>query len=401
MAKSFTGRKRIRKSFGRIPEVAPMPNLIEVQKSSYDHFLQMGVAAEKRTSVGLAGSVQVGLPDPRLLRARAARIRRATSSRAEIRRRGMPAARHDLRRAAEGDAAPGRLGRRRGDRRALDPRHQGAGRLHGRHAAHDGERHLHHQRHRARHRLARCTARPACSSTTTRARPIPRASISSPRASFPIAARGSISSSTPRTIVYVRIDRRRKLPVTTLLYALDGAETEKLRAERAAERQDAAAARGAGHVEGGDPQLLLRDRSLSRATKNGWKTPFDPTRYARLQARRTTWSTPRPARSWPRPATKLTPRARARSSRTTASRRSVVGREELVGSYLAIDIDQRGDRRDLCRGRRRSSPRSCSTRSRRRTSPSCRCWRIDHVDGRPLYPQHAGDRQERRRARKR
>ena len=53
MAKSFTGRKRIRKSFGRIPEVAPMPNLIEVQKSSYDHFLQMGVPADKRTSVGL------------------------------------------------------------------------------------------------------------------------------------------------------------------------------------------------------------------------------------------------------------------------------------------------------------------------------------------------------------
>src|ERR1700683_3498781 len=53
MTKSFTGRKRIRKSFGRIPEVAPMPNLIEVQKSSYDHFLQMGVPPEGRTSVGL------------------------------------------------------------------------------------------------------------------------------------------------------------------------------------------------------------------------------------------------------------------------------------------------------------------------------------------------------------
>src|SRR6185503_7617953 len=53
MAKSFTGRKRIRKSFGRIPEVAPMPNLIEVQKSSYDAFLQMDVAPEKRASVGL------------------------------------------------------------------------------------------------------------------------------------------------------------------------------------------------------------------------------------------------------------------------------------------------------------------------------------------------------------
>src|SRR6201996_7240782 len=53
MAKSFTGRKRIRKSFGRIPEVAKMPNLIEVQRASYDHFLQMGVAPPDRVSVGL------------------------------------------------------------------------------------------------------------------------------------------------------------------------------------------------------------------------------------------------------------------------------------------------------------------------------------------------------------
>src|SRR6202048_749810 len=53
MAISFSGQKRIRKTFGRIPEVAPMPNLIEVQRSSYDHFLQMGVLAEQRGNVGL------------------------------------------------------------------------------------------------------------------------------------------------------------------------------------------------------------------------------------------------------------------------------------------------------------------------------------------------------------
>src|SRR5437899_3140801 len=53
MAISFNGQKRIRRHFGRIPEIAPMPNLIEVQRSSYDHFLQMGVLAENRGSVGL------------------------------------------------------------------------------------------------------------------------------------------------------------------------------------------------------------------------------------------------------------------------------------------------------------------------------------------------------------
>ena len=51
--KSSTQRKRIRKSFGRIREVAPMPNLIEVQKASYDGFLQINVLPEERTNFGL------------------------------------------------------------------------------------------------------------------------------------------------------------------------------------------------------------------------------------------------------------------------------------------------------------------------------------------------------------
>src|SRR5437870_13735274 len=36
-----TGRKRVRKFFGKIKEVAEMPNLIEVQKASYDQFLML------------------------------------------------------------------------------------------------------------------------------------------------------------------------------------------------------------------------------------------------------------------------------------------------------------------------------------------------------------------------
>src|SRR6201998_4496498 len=62
MAISFTGKKRIRKSFGRVAEVAPMPNLIEVQKSSYDHFLQMGVVPEQRTNVGPQEVFQLVFP---------------------------------------------------------------------------------------------------------------------------------------------------------------------------------------------------------------------------------------------------------------------------------------------------------------------------------------------------
>jgi DNA-directed RNA polymerase subunit beta len=40
---SFTGRKRVRKSFGRIREPVSMPNLIEVQRESYEQFLRSSV----------------------------------------------------------------------------------------------------------------------------------------------------------------------------------------------------------------------------------------------------------------------------------------------------------------------------------------------------------------------
>ena len=53
MAQAHTAKKRIRKSFGRIPEVTVMPNLIEVQRQSYEHFLQMHVAPAMRTLTGL------------------------------------------------------------------------------------------------------------------------------------------------------------------------------------------------------------------------------------------------------------------------------------------------------------------------------------------------------------
>ncbi len=39
MATTFNGRRKVRKSFGSIREVTEMPNLIEVQKASYDQFL--------------------------------------------------------------------------------------------------------------------------------------------------------------------------------------------------------------------------------------------------------------------------------------------------------------------------------------------------------------------------
>ncbi|MDE0725265.1 MAG: DNA-directed RNA polymerase subunit beta [Alphaproteobacteria bacterium] len=62
MSLTFTARKRIRKSFGRIAEVAAMPNLIEVQKSSYDKFLQADIPEAERGDSGMNGVFQSVFP---------------------------------------------------------------------------------------------------------------------------------------------------------------------------------------------------------------------------------------------------------------------------------------------------------------------------------------------------
>ncbi len=53
MTLSFTGRKRLRKYFGKMVEVAEMPNLIEVQMTSYDQFLQVKKPDAGRVDEGL------------------------------------------------------------------------------------------------------------------------------------------------------------------------------------------------------------------------------------------------------------------------------------------------------------------------------------------------------------
>ena len=53
MPRSYTGRKRVRKSFGRLQAAVEMPNLIEVQKASYEQFLQKDVSIREREPLGL------------------------------------------------------------------------------------------------------------------------------------------------------------------------------------------------------------------------------------------------------------------------------------------------------------------------------------------------------------
>ncbi|MBD1204011.1 MAG: DNA-directed RNA polymerase subunit beta, partial [Rhodobacteraceae bacterium] len=62
MAQAYVGQKRIRRYYGKIREVLEMPNLIEVQKSSYDLFLKSGDADKPLDGEGIQGTFQSVFP---------------------------------------------------------------------------------------------------------------------------------------------------------------------------------------------------------------------------------------------------------------------------------------------------------------------------------------------------
>ena len=62
MAQTFLGQKRLRKYFGKIREVLEMPNLIEVQKSSYELFLKSGDQPQPTDGEGIKGVFQSVFP---------------------------------------------------------------------------------------------------------------------------------------------------------------------------------------------------------------------------------------------------------------------------------------------------------------------------------------------------
>ena len=53
MAYSYTEKKRIRKDFGKLPQVMDLPFLLAIQLDSYRNFTQKGVPVEQRMDAGL------------------------------------------------------------------------------------------------------------------------------------------------------------------------------------------------------------------------------------------------------------------------------------------------------------------------------------------------------------
>ncbi|MCB2425682.1 DNA-directed RNA polymerase subunit beta [Methylophaga pinxianii] len=62
MAYTFTEKKRIRKDFGKRPSVLTVPNLLATQVNSYQDFLQMVVPADERSAMGLHAAFQSVFP---------------------------------------------------------------------------------------------------------------------------------------------------------------------------------------------------------------------------------------------------------------------------------------------------------------------------------------------------
>ena len=277
MVTSFASKNRIRRSFGRVPEVAPMPNLIEVQKSSYDHFLQMGVVPEQRANVGLQEVFKSVFPI------------RDFSDRAQLEfvRYELEVSKYEVDECQQRGitfAAPLKVTLRlvvwdvdedTGSRSIRDIKEQDVymGDMplmtkNGTFLINGTERVIVSQMHRSPgvffdHDKGK---------THSSGKYLFAARVIPYRGSwldFEFDAKDNL---------YVRIDRRRKLPATTLLLALDSAATEASRARRAAENSP---------LQPGEATGMSKEEILSffygtvvfRRVPQGWMTPFDPEQF--------------------------------------------------------------------------------------------------------------------------
>ena len=334
MAKSFTGRKRVRKSFGRIPEVTQMPNLIEVQRSSYDHFLQMDIAPEKRANLGLQEVFKSVFPikdfsDRAVLDFVKYELEQPKYDVEECQQRGMTF------------AAPLKVTLRlsvfdveedTGLRSIRDIKEQDVymGDMplmtaNGTFIINGTERVIVSQMHRS----------PGVFFDHDKGKT--HASGKYLFAARVIPYRGSWLDFEfdAKDLVYVRIDRRRKLPATTLLFALDGAETEALRAERKANRKDLLPY----EAQGMSKEEILNyfyDTITYTRSAGGWKTPFSAERMKGVKlvsdlVDAATGAVVAEAGA------KMTPRAIKKLVEAGLTEQQV-STEELTGRYLAVDI---------------------------------------------------------------
>ena len=334
MANSFTGRKRVRKYFGRIPEVALMPNLIEVQKNSYDKFLQIDTRAGLRTETGLQAVFKSVFPI------------RDFSERAQLEfvDYELEEPKYDVEECQQRGitfAAPLKVTLRlvvwdvdedTGSRSIRDIKEQDVymGDMplmtdKGTFVINGTERVIVSQMHRS----------PGVFFDHDKGKTHSSGKYLFAARVIPYRGSWLDFEFDAKDLVHVRIDRRRKLPVTTFLMALDSAATEKLRIERAAEGRGLAPYEAIGMT---NEEILDRfyAKEICTFVKGAWKSTFDA---ERLRGQKLAFDlvNAKTGNVVAEAGAKMTPRL-ARKLVDDGLKDVVVSREELLGRYCATDL---------------------------------------------------------------
>lgn len=341
MVKSFTGRKRFRKGFGRIKEVAPMPNLIELQKSSYDKFLQINVPHNQREEIGLHEVLKSTFPikdfsGKAQLEYYKYELEKPKYDVDECRQRGLTFA-APLKvtlRLVVWDIHEDTSSRSIRDIKEQDV-YMGDMPLmtdNGTFIVNGIERVIVSQMHRS----------PGVFFDHDKGK-----SHSSGKYLFAarvVPYRGSWLDFEfdPKDLIHARIDRRRKLPVTAFLMALDSAETAELRKEYAEKGENLPA----NLITGMSREEILNyfyETVTYTKHKHGWKTAFDPARWRGVKLLRNLVDA-QTGQVVAEAATKITPRL-ARKLATDGLKEVLVATEDLAGLYIAREYinDETGE----------------------------------------------------------
>ncbi len=331
MVRSFTGRKRFRKGFGRIKEVAPMPNLIELQKSSYDKFLQINIPHNQREEIGLHEVLKTTFPikdfsGKSQLEYYKYELEKPKYDVDECRQRGLTFA-APLKvtlRLVVWDIDEDTAARSIRDIKEQDV-YMGDMPLmteNGTFIVNGIERVIVSQMHRS----------PGVFFDHDKGK-----SHSSGKYLFAarvVPYRGSWLDFEfdPKDLMHVRIDRRRKLPVTAFLMALDSDETAIARKEFAAKGE----LLPANLVAGMSREEILNyfyNTILYTKHKNGWKTLYDAVRWRGVKLTRDLIDA-ETGQVVLESGTKITPRL-ARKLATDGLKEVLVTNEDLYGHYIA------------------------------------------------------------------
>jgi DNA-directed RNA polymerase subunit beta len=334
MSRSFVGRKRVRKSFGRIAEVAKMPNLIEVQRQSYENFLQMDVPVEKRQRMGLQEVLQSSFPirdfsERSVLDFVSYELEEPKYDVEECQQRGMTFAaplKVTLRLTVfDQDETTGVKSIRDIKEQDVYMGDMPLMTANGTFIVNGTERVIVSQMHRS----------PGVFFDHDKGKT--HASGKYLFAARVIPYRGSWLDFEfdAKDLVYVRIDRRRKLPVTTLLYALDSAETEKLRVKRAKDGKPVAL----HEMQGMSKEEILNafyETITFKRTKAGWTTPFNAERL-KGQKLALNLIDAKTGKTLAEAGTKMNARQIAKIV-DSGVKEVLVQAEEMIGRYIASDV---------------------------------------------------------------